>query len=511
MTNSKSIFFDGAITPQRAKIRKSRLEASLRDLISIHSEFPDGFKPTRGTSASLPVSAVEVFGSTHSLPFARRALPASAFLVPAILDALRTSEYASITSVVPAEADLYCARAAKESGGVILTNDSDLLVYDLGESGAVSFLNRLQLQRAGGHPKDCDQIQAMVSHPLLIASKLGLKNFKDLAFVISQNPTMTLVKAVQQAKTPREDSAIRNFYKEYSLEISHSEHLATSRITFNANISTSQYLDPRLSELLSQSPLPNSIFLPFLTDDPSCSSAWKPSSLLRIFAYSLLPYPLPSQIAEHTRQHTATTLSLLSPQETLTYATSLAARLAEFKTRFSHLSEDLRWRVFAMREVVAWQGEQGKQAPEKTALMRLLQGKVGTRLDWSDIHLSAQIQAVLYSVRMLSQILSTSMSSKSLPTSLLTTLISLTTLPPLAIALSGSNLSCATISSLDSHSLLTAINAIFPDSVHPQKDPRPARLDAAAPALVLPEKGGSKREKKRDWKSGNRFEILDCE
>lgn len=248
--------------------------------------------------------------------------------------------------------------------------------------------------------------------PSQIASRLGLEDFKDLAFVISRKASITLPKAIRLAKKPLKDSATRAFEKGYDISLSYSERMTTSKMSFGANVSIGQYLDPRISEVASQSPLPSFIFLPFLIDDPSRASAWKVSRKLRIFAYSLFNFRDPEtrldEISEYGRRGNRITedhVTLFSMMKTLTFANALTGTLDSCKRLFSHLPEDGIWRIYALREVVNWYIDEEKEPPSNTAMIRVLLGAAKAHLSWNDIHLSAQIQAVLYSLRMIAQIL----------------------------------------------------------------------------------------------------------
>ncbi|MBE7179732.1 MAG: hypothetical protein INR71_00735 [Terriglobus roseus] len=74
-----------------------------------------------------------------------RLLPPAPFVVPAVIEALRESGYRDVVRVVPGEADPYCAEDVRLHGGFVVTGDSDLLVYDLGQVGGVVFLQDFSL------------------------------------------------------------------------------------------------------------------------------------------------------------------------------------------------------------------------------------------------------------------------------------------------------------------------------------------------------------------------------
>ncbi|KAL8938978.1 MAG: hypothetical protein Q9216_003604 [Gyalolechia sp. 2 TL-2023] len=204
------IFFDGALPLHKRPVRISRLESSLKDLTKLHGQYPKGFP----TTSLLPHSSQQQHSSgnnprslftptTNPLTPFHRLLPAPPFLVPAVLDALATSKYASVASIVPGEADPYCALAARdEGGGVILTSDSDLLVYDTGIHGSsVVFFNSIELfasETKAGHPNSV--LRANIFHPPSISKRLNLPGLQRLAYEIKSDPSIGLSEALSRAR-----------------------------------------------------------------------------------------------------------------------------------------------------------------------------------------------------------------------------------------------------------------------------------------------------------------------
>lgn len=394
-------------------------------LNTAHKTYLNGFKVCKETVTISPITAAEVFESTPSVLPPRKALPASAFLVPAVLDALRTSKYASITSVVPGEADLFCARAALEPNRTIFTDDSDLLLYDLGTGGEVVFFNQLELRSSHGASDTCTTLYAPVSQPAKIASRLGLRGLRRLAFEIREDKWTDLPNAITLAKQPMENliasqspsirqDAFSKFEQEYDTKLSDFEAITKARMPFGTDISQGSFLDPRVSELVSRSPNPSSIFLPFLTDDFSRSSAWEASRKLRYFAYSCLVFKtsdtFQEQVSEYIRRGARIVeddVSLLSREETIGYATTLVEKLEKFKKFLADFSTHAMWRPYALCEVFNWYVDSGRELPSKDTLTAVFSGTIkDEQLSWSEVHISAQLQAVLYSLRMLHQILS---------------------------------------------------------------------------------------------------------
>lgn len=136
-----AIFFDGVLPSSKEPTRFERLNSSRKQLENF-----------RNTTPSLIAEPGKGRRFTPRLPFSfsgrqekLKALPALPFLVPAAIEALSESRYRSQTRVVPAEADVYCAKYASLHGGTIFTSDSDLLVYDMTETTSIILFKDMEL------------------------------------------------------------------------------------------------------------------------------------------------------------------------------------------------------------------------------------------------------------------------------------------------------------------------------------------------------------------------------
>ncbi len=367
------------------------------------------------------ITVVEIFNSASRSPFPSKGLPPSTFLVPAVLDALSTSPYASVTSVVLGEADLFCARAVKEHGGIILTSDSDLLLYDLGPLGAVVFLNQFKLQGAHGSSSECGTLKASLTRPSKIASRLGFDDLKYIAFVIAQDSCLSWVEARKRAEQLTRDitegdaldqkPALEHFFNAYDTKFSNLEFCQGADTTFATNGLQESFLDPRISEFISRCPFSASMYLPFLIDDPSRTSAWDVSRQLRFFTYSCLALGnigLPEIVFEHVRRGSRLVedkADILSHMETIAFAQNLVDKLGKFKDLLRDSSRQYLWRLYAIHGVYSWYLEKGKTPPSKETMATAFSGIATGQLSWIEVHISAQIQAILYSLRMLNQAL----------------------------------------------------------------------------------------------------------
>ena len=382
------------------------MELSLQKLVAVRASYGD-FKSAKKGSHVAPLNAEILFDSSRPLPSRVGGVIDAPFLVPAILDRLGASEYSSITEVVPGEADPYCAAAARSTDSIVLTNDSDLLVYDLGEKGALTSFSSIELQSCEDR---CRCLRARLQRPVEIAKQLGLSNLIRLAFELSEDYTITLNEAVKRSKLDIEISArisaFRDFGKLYCLEPIQS-HPPGASIKGARKV----FMDARVSELILQYRSPSHepvyMFLPVLIDDPSRSSAWAIAMNLRRFAYALLTQNSSSVVLEYGRRGSRIQPTMFQTEEgylCTSDAATICRRLSAIDEEFGPMPAWLTWRIFGMMEVFSWYLE-GRTLPPSNMSSKAFVGRDEIRLSWQDIHLAAQLEAALYSVRILKQVL----------------------------------------------------------------------------------------------------------
>lgn len=355
-----------------------------------------------------------------------------------------------VTQVVPGEADSFCAVAARTVHGrtVILTNDSDLLVHDLGIQGDVVFLNQIELRVENGntkHLKGCETIRVNSFSMHSIAQRVGFRDYTRLAFEIRSHPSTTLHAAIQRTTEPVSDAtAFEDFlheYQEVSSRSSRPLHSAPQETPVLGH-QQERYLDPRISELVIQvtsdtTVIPPRIYLPVLIEDPLRTSAWTISTDHRTFAYSCLRFYISIKSELKSVQEVfrkgdrigITPIDTLNESETVAYASLLLRKIHETRVI---CGDDIGpygfWRWYAVSQV--WTSDMSEEAR-----FSMLKGteKV-TFWTWRDVQLDACVQAVLYSLRIVRQVLN---HLNSMDTSLPEPLIELdevmSTLPPLKV------------------------------------------------------------------------------
>ena len=212
-------------------------------------------KEKKWDGLSLPTSVLTPESFT---PISFRGIPPAAFIVPAILDAINGSKYVAVCTVVPGEAEVYCAAAAKASGAIVLSNDSDLFLHDLGSHGAFVLLSSADLRANNDSEEDvrkgsCQTFKLSMFRPRDIAERLGLDNLQGLAFEYKWQST-TLPEALQSAKEHqgRSRSGFEEFLKGYITEPSVSENQQFSPESLARLSSHGKLLDPRTSEVICQ-------------------------------------------------------------------------------------------------------------------------------------------------------------------------------------------------------------------------------------------------------------------
>ena len=356
----------------------------------------------------LSTNTKNLFDLSRPIPPRFRGLPAAPFLVPAILDSLNESKYAAVTEVVHGEADSFCAATARTTGGIVLTSDSDLLVHDLGPAGAVVFFDNLELQQCEGEHY---YMSARVAASSSIAQRLSLNNLCRFAFELKEDSSLTLQEVQRRAQTDiRTDRAkdYEAFRKEYN-EVSTDDAAKP--------FPSIELLDPRICEMILQchdrSKESVHMYMPFLIEDPSRSSAWNVSVALRSLAYSLVAYcgtpPQQKQsVLEHSRRDTRIVpikIELIDHASLLRNAGSLNRQLEMVWKRYPTSQTRVIWRIFGIIEVFSWYFENGRTFPMREATVKCLWGNNDNFISWQDVHLSAQLQAALYSARLLKQVL----------------------------------------------------------------------------------------------------------
>ncbi|KAK8254042.1 XPG domain containing-domain-containing protein [Phyllosticta capitalensis] len=436
-----AIFFDGVLPETKRETRVGRLQSYTNQLATFRAANPQSILVNRANANKID------FGQHRSIPEKLRGLPATPFLVPAVIDYLNDSCFSERVFVVPAEADIFCAdlvRSLSQSSPCwLISNDSDLLIHDLGASGSVLRFPDISVSTLPGR----SSLKGYAYCPSEVAKTLGLRALPPFGFALQQDPHRSLQQCVKFAKELDEsDSLYCEFLNEfeplsssYEAQLRAAKQLATADPS-NALVTLTSYLrklDPRISELIHQighplttaSPPSNSsqkeyhMYLPFLIEDSSRASAWRISAPLRRLFYMTLGrfFPPHSCIHEFARRGNRILGDAVgfhdSGSELCQSFRELHSNMVALRTSIGDeaslaASPSLFWQLFAVAyfcNELAEAGEQ-QQLPTHSQVQRLLTGppdagQVGAPVPWDAVHRAAQVQGVLYSLRMLRQVL----------------------------------------------------------------------------------------------------------
>ncbi|KAE9370782.1 hypothetical protein N431DRAFT_492812 [Stipitochalara longipes BDJ] len=424
----KKIYFDGFLPSSKLNTRLERLVKQTVQLSQYQSAYAT---PCRATFPPFENSPHGPF-HTSSVKPKLSALPPSPFLVPAILEALlQSSQYRDITEVVPDEADLYCAKYLSRHGGIVLTGDSDLLVHDLGDDGAVSFFKDLGSSADG-------TLRTQIYQPAAIAQRLSLPKSQGLhafAFELSMDSHGTFRKILADAKALKaatsNPSEFTRFLKEYnqlqaSLEANTPTKLQLLLLGLDPRISEYVLQYPYLARIAGQEGVAESaqtlhVFLPFLLDCPVRTNAWEISTVVRQLAYGLINLIVPEAqqrltASEHRKQQDKSSgrkLQLPHLSQIPEACNAITALYSQLEQMLPGISETEVWTAIAIHQEVEYSYSRAKTPLSKVVGQQLadLANEHNMRnkrknFTWDIVQLFAQIQGSYYSFRILKQIMS---------------------------------------------------------------------------------------------------------
>ena len=460
----RKIYFDGFLPPRKWAIRRGRLIKSTKTMTDASSFMSSGVSRPRGnTSFSSNITLADLgragTGST-------RRFPKHAFLVPAVAESVRSSkQWRDLVQVVPGEADTYCAEDIRQSGGIVLTSDSDLLMEDLGSQGSVAFF--WEIGTKSEPSGEAGELFALTYSARQLAEQLGLQGYGGiprLAFEMTTRHT-GLDGALHFAKASEttEDLVKENYEKFLKEHLVPQEYISADHPV----ISLLTSLDPRVSELIIQSlnidlapdsktssstdndtttaatttglprgPDKISMFLPVMVEDNARKSSWTTSEPVRQLCYAIAqqknkqsgPQRDDVVVIEYRTLESSKggrLVTLPSPAEVESSCAQLLATLEQIELGLP--GRDLLWLALAIYQDIDWSvsndrnplsiqviseagslflaaktntGEKQQQKQQQSPHQQQ-PGKYG----WDILHFTAQVQASLYSLRMLQQVL----------------------------------------------------------------------------------------------------------
>ena len=389
MARRHAVYFDGVLPPTKLATRKQRLQKVMKQLDEAKESFKTGKSLGKNT-------------------------PEPPFLVPSVLESIKNSRFGDVLTVVPAEADAYCAAEAiayETSTGMpatIITNDSDLLVQASGAQTRVLLLSSITRSRT----PDPIRVEGNFFFPAKLAAAAGVDNLVQTAFFMSQDYHLSFDAAV--AKARKTSLANDAEYLAFQSELEKPKY-NTSGFK-GAVIKSLQYMDPRIAELAHQlmpgfPHAPNdsaNMFLVPLLEDVGRFSAWASGQDVRDATYRMV---LSSSrnvrgIDEYIRR------GMTCAPEPHPPGPDWKSDLARISQMLSDVKAFLeshgataaqRFNYIAMYYTIKALATRGSHILSQEEIVRILaKDRLRSR---EEVHASAMCQAAIYSIRILKQLL----------------------------------------------------------------------------------------------------------
>lgn len=302
----------------------------------------------------------------------------------------------------------------------IFSDDSDLLVYNYsGHSTRIITLRDLTAISGADKPS----WSGVEYWPSQIAERAPNPS-KDLikpAYVMSKDLYISLDRALRDtAEQSAEDPDFDAFAETFSIVAESADWAKIKSKT--AASSDLSVRDSRVSELIWQLQSSSSgkrMYLPFLTDDVSRSTAWNVAADLRQLAYSTLlqSFKCETSIQEYRRSGTRVASVLvdqLSDADIASEASGLSIHISEllkWVQENTQLDETQAWSYLAIQHVLRHYLADSQALPNVDDIIQAVAGRKESK--WHVLHLNAQYQAAFYSLRILKQILSYTLSGQA--------------------------------------------------------------------------------------------------
>ena len=410
-----SIFFDGALPAHKRETRLERLEQSRREL--------EHYRRANHNSHGQLVANVLSPDDQHSAlwrpaaaSYRQQLPPAPPLMVASAIEALRLdSTWQGIVSVVPEEGDVACARAVSDMNtAAVLSNDSDLALYELGHGNRLLLLHSLEVQELT--PPGLTQMYGQAIDPRQIAVQLKISSMLRFGFERYSDASTSTATVLRKAKDDTRHMSLKHEYENFSVQYQIQRQ--------NSTRSDANHFDPRVAEIFNHieadigSVESVCIYLPMLHEDPARTSSWSYGAHLRQTAYSLVGNHTQRPFKEYERKGARiadTIITRFDGQELVRRVSNIAALVEVVAgsendqplpncARLNVIS----WWTLALHTVISSKLSNGLKANMRSAHRLLGFGNMNNEkpVNWDDLHLHANAQAVLYSLRMLKQVLS---------------------------------------------------------------------------------------------------------
>ncbi|PUU79703.1 XPG domain containing-domain-containing protein [Tuber borchii] len=417
MLEGCGIYFDGALPPSKRPTRISRLEESLGKLRTFHASYAHTLPQCARGGGGGGGGVVEMFSEKAVYTPKSSPLSSPPFIVAATLAALSRSEYAGRTSTVPGEAEGYAARDAIATGGVVLTSDSDLLLFrgDGGGAGVwgVVMFKDVEVNFSTG------KISTVLFRPDDIAKGFDLE-LAFLGYLSHCDPRASFstirercARIAERGKSGASvEGEMGRKWREFAAGYAFPEG------------DGGRLVEPRIAEVLSLRGCvgrKKEMFLPMLWEDTSRASAWDVGREVRAVAYSLL-FPGEMSLEEISRRGhgiSGTPVEILPAREVKRKLNDILSESRQGNWIARHVLRQIVG-AFATRN----------QPPPNTSILEscasLLSGgnrpyittttkkqSASARWTWERIQIFAMLQAAWYSLLLLSEVLKETTDTKT--------------------------------------------------------------------------------------------------
>lgn len=342
-----------------------------------------------------------MFSATASHTPRTTSLSAPPFILAATIEILSAHPtYSPTVSTVPGEAESYCARDAMSARGIVLTGDSDLLLFASPSDADWGVVMFRDVHIAFPGPA----VSAAVFRPTTVARSLGV-DLKFLGFLTQCDAHAsfgTLQQRIVRIAERRKSGALVEEYGRPWREFAAAYVLPPLSDAVPAGV------EPRIAEILQQRGEQGTengtktMFLPFLWEDPTRGSAWDAGRRIRAATYSLL-FPRGDGVEEVCRRGQRISAG---PVERVDDPTG-------FLTSLIHGGDAKWWTGVVLNEIVAVFENRG-QAPPETRILHgaahmLRRPAAPSRAvpaggwTWERIQIYAMAQAAWYSLLLLKE------------------------------------------------------------------------------------------------------------
>lgn len=418
------IFFDGGMPKSKQKTRLSRMEKLRRELEVYKTQHPHLTSPKPPSAKCLDY--VKALWDTSASSTRKSGLSPPPFMVASVIETLCSpaSKWNGRALVVPGESDGFCALAARDSPHLtaILTTDSDLLIHDIGHGNVIAGLHYLEKISPESLIDKSARFRTLCFNPTTIASRLQVPSLMAFGFERCLDPGASSAVIKQRVVDSSRRQALKSEFDVFAIEFELPPSTASQMKLEN--------LDPRTAEVVVDLDKDPEIYLTTLMEDPQRDCSWTYGAMIRRMAYTLLfetrishrhkPTLDPAAVTEYYKrgqriatasqiQMTSSTILLQVAEFQALHATYFP--LGERHNQDSDVSIFLPWFALATHILHNEKRSMYKSLPSFTEILGLFGLQEGTYqplkasgVSWEQIHLFANIQAVLYSIRMLWQI-----------------------------------------------------------------------------------------------------------